>query len=363
MNRRPYLDWLRGVAVLIMIEAHTLDSWTRLADRDSSWYQTAIIVAGFGAPLFLFLAGIVLILAAGSRARKGLTISQTAGAAFRRGAWIFLLAFLFRLQSFVLGGGQFPQSLLKVDILNVMGVSMIAAGCLWSISASRAVRIAAFAIATTAITMLTPIIRELPWLAPLPDAIEAYIRPIAGRTTFTIFPWSGFLFAGVMAGELVAAARTESEELRLHAGLLAAGLAGIALGYSASFRPSIYPVANFWTSSPTFFFIKLGIATSLLPIARAIDLFHQLVLKWRGWEPGTVITTLGRASLFVYWIHVEMVYGVLGRPLRRLLPLEASLTATVVLCLILYRIVLWRDRAIQGRALPRALRILTPIFK
>ena len=29
MNRRTYIDWLRGLAVVIMIEAHTLDSWTR----------------------------------------------------------------------------------------------------------------------------------------------------------------------------------------------------------------------------------------------------------------------------------------------------------------------------------------------
>ena len=30
--RRTYLDCLRGVAVLIMIEAHVIDSWTRVAD-------------------------------------------------------------------------------------------------------------------------------------------------------------------------------------------------------------------------------------------------------------------------------------------------------------------------------------------
>ncbi|MDO8679281.1 MAG: heparan-alpha-glucosaminide N-acetyltransferase domain-containing protein [Acidobacteriota bacterium] len=359
--RKRYLDWLRGVAVIVMVLAHVSDAWTIDADRTRTLYAIVIFIAGLAAPLFLFLAGLTLSMAA---VAKAATIGHSAaGAAARiRGGQILALAFIFRLQSQLLGWGAWIN-FLKVDILNVMGVSMIVAGCLWSISASRAVRIAAFAIATTAITMVTPIIRELPWLAPLPDAIEAYIRPIAGRTTFTIFPWSGFLFAGVIAGELVAAARTEAAELRLHGWLLAAGVAGITLGYWASFQPSIYPVANFWTSSPTFFFIKLGIATLLLPIARAIDLFHQLVLKWQGWEPGTVITTLGRASLFVYWIHVEMVYGVLGRPLRRLLPLEASITATAVLCLILYGIVLWRDRAIKGRELPRALRILTPILK
>ena len=359
--RKRYLDWLRGVAVIVMVLAHVTDAWTIDADRKRTLYLIVIFVAGLAAPLFLYLAGLTLSMAAVAKA-AALGHAAAAAAARRRGWQIFALAFLFRLQSQLLGWGAWIN-FLKVDILNVMGVSMIVAGWLWSISASRAARIAAFAVVTTAITMLTPIIRELPALTPLPDAIEAYIRPIAGRTTFTIFPWSGFLFAGVIAGELVAAARTESDELKLQAGLLAAGLASVALGYWASFQPSIYPVANFWTSSPTFFFIKLGIATAMLPIARAVDLFHQLVLKWRGWEPGTVITTLGRASLFVYWIHVEMVYGVIGRPLRRLLPLEASLTATAVLGLILYGIVRWRDRALHGRDLPRGLRLLTPILK
>src|SRR4051794_36006591 len=34
--RRGYLDWVRGLAVLIMIQAHVLDSWTRL-DARGSW--------------------------------------------------------------------------------------------------------------------------------------------------------------------------------------------------------------------------------------------------------------------------------------------------------------------------------------
>ena len=33
-TRRGYLDWLRGLAVLIMIEAHIVDSWTRLDERE-----------------------------------------------------------------------------------------------------------------------------------------------------------------------------------------------------------------------------------------------------------------------------------------------------------------------------------------
>ena len=135
MTRRPHLDWLRGIAVLIMIEAHTIDSWTRAAGRTSSAYQWSTVIAGFGAPAFLFLAGIALLLAAGGRSRRGLTAGEVTRSAFRRGLWIFALAFLFRLQSVLISGASF-QSLLKVDILNIMGISMMVGALGLAIAAS-----------------------------------------------------------------------------------------------------------------------------------------------------------------------------------------------------------------------------------
>ena len=180
--RRPYLDWLRGIAVLIMIEAHTLDSWTRVADKKSSAYQWAVLIAGYGAPIFLFLAGITLMLAAGGRLRKGLTLPQVTRVAIRRGAWILALAFLFRLQSFLISGGRFPQALLKVDILNIMGVSMLIGALGWGAAATWKRRALLFAAVTIAVAMATPLIRSWPALDPLPDWLEAYLRPRPGLT-------------------------------------------------------------------------------------------------------------------------------------------------------------------------------------
>ena len=67
--RRGYIDWLRGLAVLIMVEAHTLDAWTRAPDRATTIFGLGGILGGFGAPLFLFLAGVVRELV-GDLARK-----------------------------------------------------------------------------------------------------------------------------------------------------------------------------------------------------------------------------------------------------------------------------------------------------
>ena len=59
-TRRTYLDVLRGVTVLIMIEAHVIDSWTRLEDRHSQAFRQSLVLGGFGAPLFLLLAGVAV---------------------------------------------------------------------------------------------------------------------------------------------------------------------------------------------------------------------------------------------------------------------------------------------------------------
>ena len=352
-----------------MVAAHVTDAWTRVEDRERTLYGYTVIIAGMASPLFLFLAGLTLSMAASSRAAS---IGHAAAASMARwrGLQIFALAFLFRLQSQLLGWGPLIN-FLKVDILNVMGVAMLAAAVLWGRSSNRSVRIALFATATAAIAMSTPLVREWDALAALPDAIESYIRPMAGRTAFALFPWAGFLLGGTIAGELIQAARTDPDERRLQHGFLIAGAAGATIAYALSFQSSIYPNANFWTSSPTFFFMRLGLSTMLLPAAWWIDRFHAYVRDVAAGGgrrmppdvPGRVITTLGRSSLFVYWIHVEMAYGSIALPLRRALPLEQSLLGTAMLCAMLYLIVRWKDRVMQGVTLPGPLRILSPVLK
>ena len=350
-----------------MVTAHVTDAWTRVEDRERALYGYTVIIAGLAAPLFLFLAGLTLSMAASARA-----VSVGHGAAARMACWrglqIFALAFLFRLQAQLLGWGPLVN-LLKVDILNIMGLAMLAAAILWSLSPHRAIRIALFALVTAALAMSTPLVREAGSLALLPDAIEAYVRPLAGRTNFALFPWAGFLIGGAIAGELIQAAQTDRAERRLQAGLLIAGVAAIAIAYALSFQPSIYANANFWTSSPTFFFMRLGLNTALLPAAWAIDRFH--VFARQRWPalftapdvPGRVITTLGRSSLFVYWIHVEMAYGTIALPLRRSMPLELSLLGTFSLCVLLYAIVRWKDRKLKGVELKGPIRILSPVLR
>ncbi|MGH9145082.1 MAG: heparan-alpha-glucosaminide N-acetyltransferase domain-containing protein, partial [Vicinamibacterales bacterium] len=164
MTRRNYLDWMRGLAVLIMIEAHVVDAWTRAADRTGVGFRNAIILGGFGAPLFLFLAGVAVVLGAASRQRR-LGSAELAAAATRRRGWeIFGLAFLFRLQAYVLSPGATLRGILKVDILNNMGPSIVAAATIWQYAGTRLNRGFAFAAVTIVLGMATPLVRVGGWL-------------------------------------------------------------------------------------------------------------------------------------------------------------------------------------------------------
>ena len=340
-----------------MVLAHVSDSWTVAADRRGEpWYVVAFI-GGVASPLFLFLAGVATAMSAES---KGIHLAR------RRGWQIFALGLLFRLQSQLLGLGPL-QNLFKVDMLNMMGLSMVAATGVWAIATSRHGRVAWLAGLTGAIAMLTPIVRDVSWLAPLPDPVEAYLRPAGPYAAFPFFPWSGFLFAGVLVGELVAATRaprettaisdpSPSRQILLQNGLAIAGGAGVVVAWLASFRPSIYASASFWHDSPTFFFIRLGLVALLVPVAWIAERTLAAPLL-------TPLVTLGRSSLFVYWIHVEMVYGVIADPIKQSLPLWLSLTATGLLCLILYGVVLLKNHLVQRHGLPGPWRIFAPVIR
>jgi uncharacterized membrane protein len=322
-TRRTSLDVLRGVAVLVMIEAHVIDSWTRPAGRQTRAFGESLILGGFGAPLFLLLAGVAVAMSAGSKARRLGDASSATRAVQKRGLQIFLLAFVFRFQAMVLSHGQ-TWTLLKVDILNIMGVSIVLAATIWGWAGTTRGRLLAFAAASAAFVWLAPPVWSLEALAPLPDWLEGYLRPIPGLTNFTLFPWAGFVMAGACLGILLDAARQPAADRRLNLSFAAGGLALAFVSYRCSFLPPLDPRSYFWTTSSSFFFLRLGLMVAALGLAYVWE--QRRALHSPGGQPArwSPLQALGRNSLFIYWIHVEMVYGLMSLPLHGALSLGGA---------------------------------------
>src|SRR5689334_423676 len=103
-HRRPWIDWQRGLAVLLMIEVHALDAWLAPAARRGALHGGLAMLGGFAAPSFLFLAGVSLVLGDVARERRGESASTRRATALRRAGWLLGVAYAFRLAEYVLGG-------------------------------------------------------------------------------------------------------------------------------------------------------------------------------------------------------------------------------------------------------------------
>lgn len=123
-----------------MIEAHALDAWTRTGDQSFQLYGYLMLLGGMAAPPFLWLAGLGLALSGEQALGRGSNRRAATEAIVARGAEIFILAFLFRLQAFIVSPGSAAVTLFRVDILNVMGPAIAVAGVVWGVAGGAAVR-------------------------------------------------------------------------------------------------------------------------------------------------------------------------------------------------------------------------------
>ncbi|HYM75530.1 MAG TPA: heparan-alpha-glucosaminide N-acetyltransferase domain-containing protein [Candidatus Dormibacteraeota bacterium] len=343
-SRLAYIDWMRGLACVLMFQTHCYDSWLGGPARQSRFYMYSQLGGTFPAPLFLFLAGISFALVTEKLGQKGLTASKIGLTTIRRGAEIFGWAMLLRLQEYVIAWGWAPKSdLLRVDILNTIGLSMMLLGLLcwmvlWTCGAGAPVRekpeeskdvgapslprslrqgwenvrmrlVSSAAAIALLISLLTPLLwttwrpRWLPW------PLESYVNGVHNLGTpqawlFPVFPWAGFAFAGLAVGFILQSPWTRAHEARVFVSLGAVGLVFIELSRWLDAWPhQLYPVYDYWHTSPEFFLIRVGMLMVILTASYA----------WCRWGPAqwgfSPIIQLGQASLLVYWVHIEFVYG------------------------------------------------------
>src|SRR3954462_364958 len=88
-TRLAYVDWMRGLACLLMFQTHCYDSWLTPANRQTTFFMYSQLGGTFPAPLFLFLAGISFALVTQKLRQKELPAGQIVRTTMWRGAEIF----------------------------------------------------------------------------------------------------------------------------------------------------------------------------------------------------------------------------------------------------------------------------------
>ena len=305
-----------------MFQTHCYDSWLSPAARQSTFFMYSQIGGTFPAPLFLFLAGMSFALVTEKLWQKDVPTAQIARTTILRGAEIFLYGVLFRVQEFVISWGWAPKTdLLRVDILNTIGLSMMLMGVLcWIVLALRRgphMRVA-FILSAAGTALLISLLSPPLWSTwrPLwlPWPLESYIDGVHNLGVpqpglFPVFPWTGFAFAGLAVGFILQSPWARSREPRA---FFAMGLAGSVLIEFARWLDAqprqFYAVNDYWHTSPSFFLIRVGMLLVILTASYAWCqwVIQKLPAALGGFSP---LIQLGQASLLVYWVHLEFVYG------------------------------------------------------
>jgi uncharacterized membrane protein len=355
-GRLDAIDWLRGFAVLLMIQTHLYDSWVSPAAKATSTYWWTRYFGGVPSRLFLLLVGVSMAIGFERQIERGVARAAIVRASARRGLEILALAYLFRFQEYALAGFWGPViDVFRIDILNCIGASMILVAFVAAPRAGRPQYAVALAAAAFFVG-LGPIIGPAHFPTFLPTPLTAYVGGQRPMSWFGLFPWAAWSFVGVAVGHVwVRASRDPRREVRTYllTGLVGLALMGVVI-LVRKWNPYVirYPDEVVQQMGPGTFFYRLGLNLLFAFVGYAITRVSGARFS--------IMRQFGQTSLLVYWVHVDLCYGLASRRLHHNLTMKQATLGFVLMTFAMLLVSLaktkywdpWRKRRRPGRAAP-----------
>jgi len=284
-------DWLRGLAVLVMIQTHSL-VLLRPELRKDRLFDALQWIDGLVAPAFILAAGFSLALvqvrAASGQGSRSARLRRT----LRRLFEVLFVATLVNWMWFPIF--REPRWILRVDILHCIGLALL--------------------IALPALFLLAPRPRLLRWVAlalaalvfglsPYGEQVHGPWAMLANGSTgavFPLLPWAGYVYLGAAIGACAGDARATARWL------FGLAIAGIVLWVLTPQVAALYPPHNFWVTDPANHARRW---TQVCLIALALLGAEKL---WQGsWQaslPVRFVEVFGSSSLAAYFFHQMLLY-------------------------------------------------------
>jgi len=361
-HRVEGIDVARGIASLVMIQGHAYHGWVAPALHDSPSYRLTRVLGTLPLPAFLVLAGAAVGWRVHVAAARGETAHAVRASLVRRGLEVMLWGYLVSAAFMAMDGGEGLDTLLRADVLHVIGLSIATVAWLGVRPPRRSdanaappdplrFTLTAAAVGIGATVLCAPIHAFLPAVeGPLRYVLALFVD-VPGVTKMPLFPLIGWLATGTVAARFVWRARETApgDSLARVVGAprgFAFGLLAAALGL-AVFGAWAMPASVAWlggTASrahPAIVFNVLDLAgRGLIVLAAGILLCPLLGARARG-----VLLRLGRGSLVAYVFHIPFCYGRLGEGWRDQLDMGTATVGVLLLMVASYGAVWARDEA------------------
>jgi uncharacterized membrane protein len=307
-GRLEFLDLIRGIFILIMVEGHTLRALLSMAAQASAIYVIQDLIHNLTGPAFLFASGAALVYSTQGHWESFRQWSPKLRRRLFR--WLGVLVAGYALQ---LTYGTLSRSLIEttprqlaylfsLNILQCIVLGLFVLQLLIHITPNERWFFRATVLGGVGIALATPFVWDDAagwpvWLASL----------VSGRTQsiFPLFPYTGFTLAGAAWGYLHSAARGQGRPEGSEAEFLRSSMRacmGLCLASGAiALLPLPESYSDFWSTSPQFFLLRAGVLGLVTTGARHLE--PRLLPRLR------VLAMAGRESLLIYVLHLVALYG------------------------------------------------------
>lgn len=315
-RRLVAIDALRGLVMLLMLLDHVRETFflhRQVGDpMDVTTTEPALFIgrtlAHLCAPVFVFLTG----LSAALYWQKTSSLKKTAEFLFKRGLVLILLEITLVNFAWTF---QFPPSVVYLQVIWAIGLSMVALSALIWLPAGVLLPLAVVIIAghnlLDGIHAAPGSFWAIPWAIlhdrgwiELGDAMRV-------RTSYPVLPWIGVISLGFLAGRFYRAEITTHQRQRLLAMTGVAALAAFVVlrlinGYGekpwVSGENSVQTVMSFFNITkypPSLMFLLLTLSLGLLLLALFERFQDKQLLVWIG--------LFGAAPMFFYLLHLYVL--------------------------------------------------------
>ncbi|MEO7931644.1 MAG: acyltransferase family protein [Chthoniobacterales bacterium] len=295
-QRLLWIDFLRGLAVLGMIETHSVNSFLAPVYRTGGWFTFLSYLNGIVAPTFLFIAGFLQ----GASIRKNWDAPTSFARRFRSIGVLLLLAYALQFPwNSPFDGDKVWIALGRIDVLHCIAISLASLLVLAKLCKRLITFDAMVGLLTIGLILAAPFV----W-----NSTENFPAPIAGYLTahrgalFPLFPWSAFLLAGALASRLPR--------------MFAVGfLLTTALGWMLKFTMAAWFESQTYATRYDAFLFRLSVVLLGCALCSWLLTTDRLLTRAIQW--------CGARSLPLYVFHLILLHsglGILLPPLRDLYP-------------------------------------------
>ncbi len=304
-QRLIFIDVMRGLAVLWMIETHVVDVVLYGSLKGGFFYNLLNISNGFVAVSFLFCAGAGFWLAAQKKADDYKHFRPPLWVYLRRIGLILVLAYWLHfpalsLEKFLILPPEGWLTFFECDVLQAIGYSSILALIILMITPNMKYLPYIFGLFAVIVFLSAPFVWNTNPLETMPTFIgNLFSRP--PNSKFPLFPWMGYFFSGAA---ITAYFMNFENKKKLAMILSISGLVLVILLFNTRYITDFYPgFKDWWHCSPFH---------SLFRVSGAVMVFAFLYLieKWyKEKKIGNILRLCGQESLYVYISHLMIVYG------------------------------------------------------